>query len=285
MPELPEVEVIRRDLEKEIVGRRIKDAEIRPGTNAMKVVPRHGRRKEFSDLLVGAKIERIDRRGRRLFLDLDTDDALVIALGSAGRLVKTSTSEEIAPHTHVVIEFTIGGQLRYVDSKLTGEVFVMPRSELDKDKDAGRLGSSIDPLDNGQPITWHQFSSLLEEGKTGLKKLLTDEAFVVGLGNMYSDEILFSAGIRYDRQSDKLSSQDVRRLYRALMETLQEAVKARGTSWGDDGFTDLSGTPGEYQLELKVYERDGEPCRRCRSEIVKEKFDGGFTYFCPQCQP
>lgn len=285
MPELPEVEVIRRDLEKEIVGRRIKDAEIRPGTNAMKVVPRHGRRKEFSDLLVGAKIERIDRRGRRLFLDLDTDDALVIALGSAGRLVKTSTSEEIAPHTHVVIEFTIGGQLRYVDSKLTGEVFVMPRSELDKDKDAGRLGSSIDPLDNGQPITWHQFSSLLEEGKTGLKKLLTDEAFVVGLGNMYSDEILFSAGIRYDRQSDKLSSQDVRRLYRALVETLQEAVKARGTSWGDDGFTDLSGTPGEYQLELKVYERDGEPCRRCRSEIVKEKFDGGFTYFCPQCQP
>lgn len=282
MPELPEIEVIRRDLEKEIVGRRIKQAEIRPGTNAMKVVSRHGRRKEFSDLLVGAKIERIDRLGRRLLLDLDTGDALVVRLGPTGRLVKTSGSDEIAPHTHVVIEFTIGGQLRYVDAKFAGELFVAPRSEIETD--AGRGGSSIDPLDNEQPLTWHEFSSLLEEGKTGLKKLLTDEAFVVGLGNMYADEILFSAGIRYDRQSDKLSSQDVRRLYRALMETLQDAVKARGTSWGDDGFTDLSGTPGEYQLELKVYERNGEPCRRCRSEIVKEGFDGGFTYFCPQCQ-
>jgi formamidopyrimidine-DNA glycosylase len=117
-----------------------------------------------------------------------------------------------------------------------------------------------------------------------MKKLLLDESFIVGLGDVYSDEILFAAGIRHDRQSDKLTSQDVRRIYRALMETLQDAVKARGTSWGDNEFTDLTGVPGQFQLELKVYERDGEPCRRCRQQVVREEGDGYVTYFCPQCQ-
>jgi formamidopyrimidine-DNA glycosylase len=95
---------------------------------------------------------------------------------------------------------------------------------------------------------------------------------------------LFAAGLRYDRSSDRLTSQDVRRLYRALMETLQDAVKARGTSWGPANFRDLGGHPGMFQLELKVYERDGEPCRRCRNQIEKADWDGNFTYFCPQCQ-
>lgn len=117
-----------------------------------------------------------------------------------------------------------------------------------------------------------------------MKELLMDERFVCGLGNMYSDEVLFAAGIRFDRSSDTLSSQDVRRVYRALMETVQEAVKARGTSWGDSEFKDLQGDPGQYQLELKVYERDGEACRRCRNIIVREEFQGEYTYFCPQCQ-
>ena len=107
---------------------------------------------------------------------------------------------------------------------------------------------------------------------------------MVGLGDIYSDEVLFVAGIRYDRPSNKLSSQDVRRLYRGLMETLQEAVKARGTSWGEPEFRDLHGNPGHFQLELKVYEREGEPCPRCRHEIEREVWNGAATYFCPLCQ-
>jgi formamidopyrimidine-DNA glycosylase len=95
---------------------------------------------------------------------------------------------------------------------------------------------------------------------------------------------LWNAALRFDRGSDKLSSQDVRRLYRALIETLQESLKARGTSVGSHAFTDLTGTPGLYQLELKVFEREGEACKRCRHEITKEPYRNGFTYFCPQCQ-
>jgi formamidopyrimidine-DNA glycosylase len=280
MPELPEVEVVRRDLEKEIVGRRVKDVEVRPGSNAMKIIRRHGRRKEFQDLLVGARVEGIDRAGKHLALVLDNEKVLVVDMGERGSLTKTSASDGIVSHTHIVIGFTIGGQLRVVDPRLSGEVFVAPKKEFDALK---HKLNAIDPLDN-QPFTWQHFSTILEEREVRMKDLLMDEGFVCGLGDIYSDEVLFAAGIRYDRLSNSLSSQDVRRLYRSLMETLQEAVKARGTSWGEGEFTDLQGNPGQFQLELKVYEREGEPCRRCRNFIVRESYSGGHTYFCPQCQ-
>jgi formamidopyrimidine-DNA glycosylase len=280
MPELPEIEVLKRDLEKEVVGRRIKEAEIRPGSKAMKLVKRHGRRKEFRDMLVEAKVEKVKRVGRLLVLDLDNDRLLVFDLGDSGRLYKTSASNEIETHTHIVISFTIGGQLRMVDPKLTGEVFVMPKD--DRGKLSSSISHTIDPL--AHQVTWHHFSGILQEKETALKGLLMDERFVCGLGDLYSDEVLFAAGIRYDRQSNELSSQDVRRLYRALMETLQEAVKMRGTSHGKDPFKDLQGNLGEFQLELKVFEREGEACRRCRNQIEKANHNGRATFFCPQCQ-
>ena len=281
MPALPEIEVLRRDLEKEVAGRRIKEAEVRSNRNAMKLIPRHGRRKDFRDLLVGARIESVERVGRKLILDLDTDRALLIDAGKSAQLSKTSASEEIAPHTHIVIDFTIGGQLRIVDPELSGEVAVLPKEEVKAEVHAD---SALDPLYNRQPLTWLQFSSLLEQKEAALKEILMDENFVSGIGPVYSDEVLFAAGLRYDRRTNDLSSQDVRRLYRGLIETLHDAVRARGTSQGDEGFTDLGGSPGEFQGELKVFEREGEPCRRCRSAIVKESFRKSDTYFCPQCQ-
>ena len=117
-----------------------------------------------------------------------------------------------------------------------------------------------------------------------MKIVLTDPQFICGLGDVYSDEVLFAAGLRFDRPSDKLSSQDVRRLYRGLLETLQDAVKAGGTTASGYGFRDLAGRPGGYAQDLKVFERAGEACRRCRSHVIKVNFDGGVTYLCPQCQ-
>jgi formamidopyrimidine-DNA glycosylase len=279
VPALVEIEVLKRDLEKEVVGRRIKDAEIRPGSNAMKVVPKHGRRKEFQDLLEGAKIESVRRAGLKLVLELDNDHAMILDLGPGGRLVKTSASDDLEPHTHIVVPFTIGGQMRFVDPAKRGEVYVAPRAELD---DLVTTEYEIDPLDH--QVAWQRFSQILIDRKQPLKELLMDEGFIAGLGDVYSDEILWEAGLRYDRHSDDLSSQDVRRLYRGLMEVLQEAVKARGLTYGEDGFTDLHGDPGEYQRELKVYGRDGAACPRCRHTIFKEKVGKQVTYFCPQCQ-
>lgn len=282
MADLPEIEVVRRDLEKEVVGRRIKDVEIRPGSNAMKVVRRHGRRKEFQDLLLGARVEKIGRLGKWLVLDLDNAHSLVVDLGDHASLLKTSTSDDVEAHTHVVLGWTIGGQLRYVDPSRSGEVFVIPTAELDLDE---FRGAGLDPLDNQHPPTWQQFSDMLEKREETLKELLLDDSFIVRLGDVYSDEVLWSAALRWDRPGTSLSSQDVRRLYRALVETLQDAVKARGMSRGDPAFRDLHGEGGGFQVEIKVYEREGESCRRCRNTVARAEFaPGRFTYFCPQCQ-
>ncbi len=280
MPALPEVEVVRRDLEKEVVGRRVKDVEVRPGSRAMKVIRRHGRRREFQDLLVGAKVEAVDRVGKEIAFDLDNDRVLVVSLGVSGILLKTSASDGIASHTHILIGFTIGGQLRLIDPILSGEVYVSSKQDFETFK---KEMTALDPLDN-QPFTWHHFSTLLEEQQLPLKEVLTNEEFVCGLGDIYSDEVLFTAGLRYDRVSSTLSSQDVRRLYRSLMETLQDALKARGTTWGDYEFKDLAGNPGQFQLELKVFEQEGDACRRCRTTIIRENFQDRYTYLCPQCQ-
>lgn len=280
MPALPEVEIIRRDLDKEIVGRRIKDAQVRPGSNAMKIIKRHGRRKEFQELLEGARVDRVERLGRKLVITLDNDKALIVDLGSSAQIRKTSASDGLAPHTHVVLGFTIGGQLRISDPKLTGEVFVVDHGRVAELR--VERATIIDPLET--PLAWQQFSSLLERRRASMKELMCDEGFICGLGDIYSDEVLFSAGIRYDRPSDQLSSQDVRRLYRSLMEILQDAVKAGGTSRGEVEFADLQGQAGHFQLELKVFEREGQACRRCRHDIYKESFNGRTTYFCPQCQ-
>lgn len=277
MPELPELEVLRRDLEKEVVGRRIKSVDVR-GKNAMKVIKRHGRRKELQDMLVGGKVERVGRIRAALALHLDNGNSLMFELGEAGLLLKTSASETLANNTHIIISFTIGGQLRMIDASKAGEVYAIPTEEAEATGGA----SPIDPLEH--QVTWHHFSALLAERQDPMKDLLLNPDVIAGLGDLYSDEILWTSGIRYDRRSNKLSSQDVRRIYRALMEVLQEAVKARGTTWGTHDFRDLHGHPGQFQLELKAFEREGEACRRCRSGIVKERYKGRFTYLCPQCQ-
>lgn len=280
MPELPEVEVIRRDLEREIVGKKIRSAEVRSTKNAMRIIRRHKRRKDFEDALKAAKITKIERKGKYLLLHLDNDEILVTHLGMSGQLVKTKSSAAVENHTHVSISFTIGGQLRYVDPRTFGEMFVTKKDEVGQIKELLNLG--LDPLE--EPIPWPLFSQTLTERKTKMKALLMDQKFICGIGNIYSDEILFLSGIRYDRPSDELSSQEVRRLYRAIQEVLQDAIRYRGTSADDEQYRDIYGAVGEYQDYLKVYQREGEPCRRCRTPIQRARWSNRSTYFCPQCQ-
>lgn len=279
MPELPEVEVVRRDLEKEIVGKKIKKVEVRNTKNAMRAIRRHKRRKEFEEALAGLKITKIDRRGKYILTHLN-GKILVSHLGMSGQLSLTKASAAQENHTHVVIHFTIGGQLRFVDPRTFGEMFVTEKGELGEVKELQNLG--IDPLE--QALTWQYFSKTLEEKKTKLKALLMDQKFICGLGNIYSDEILFAAGLRFDRPSNELSSQEVRRLYRAIQEILQEAIRFRGTSADDEQYKDLYGALGEFQTQLKVYQREGQPCRRCRTPVERARWSNRSTFFCPQCQ-
>jgi formamidopyrimidine-DNA glycosylase len=278
--ELPEVEVMRRDLEKDVVGRRIKTAEVKSSRNAMRVIRRHGKRKDFTSRLEGRKLTKVERRGKYVLIHLDSGDALVTHFGMSGQFQRGNGRIVIEPHTHVVLTFQQGGDLRFIDPRTFGEMFVTGADELGKVKELQHI--AIDPLD--QVFTWPTFQYLLAQRATKMKQLLMDQKFISGLGNIYSDEVLFAAGLRYDRLSDTLSSQEVRRLYRAIQETVQEAIKMRGTTLEDEAYVDLFGKPGEYQAELKVYGRQGEPCRRCRTPIQTVRVAQRTSYFCPQCQ-
>jgi formamidopyrimidine-DNA glycosylase len=278
VPELPEVETIRRDLEKEILGKRIKTVEV----GGLRSVRRHRTKKDFIGRLEGRKVEGITRKGKYLLLRLDGGNILVVHLGMSGQLLRVkSPKEPLDKHTHVVITFTQGGQLRFVDPRTFGELFITTPDELEEEvPELAHLG--FDPLEG--VMSWTAFGERLYARKTKLKPLLMDQRFLAGIGNIYSDEILFAAGLRHDRSSETLTSQEVRRLYRAMVETLQDAIKHRGSSLADEQYRDLFGEVGEYQSQHQVYDREGQACRRCRSPIVRERVAGRSTFFCRQCQ-
>jgi formamidopyrimidine-DNA glycosylase len=278
--ELPEVEVLRRDLEKEVVGRRIADVEVRRTKNARRVIRRHKMPKEFRDPLKGRKITKVHRVGKYMLLHLDDGHVLVAHFGMSGQFSRGNKRVAVGDHTHVVITFQQGGDLRFTDPRTFGELFVVAADDLGKVKELSHI--AIDPLEN--TFTWQQFSQMLQQRASKLKPLLLDQQFVSGLGNIYSDEVLFAGGLRHDRMSNELSSQEVRRLYRAIQEVVQDSIRFRGTTLDDEAYVDLFGKPGEYQAELKVYGRKGLPCRRCRTPIQTVKYSGRNSYYCPQCQ-
>jgi len=310
MPELPEVETLRQDLAKEVIGRKIKAVSVANGRS----VRRHQSAKHFRALLEGRTIKAVGRLGKYLVLTLDNGDSLVVHLGMSGQLLRVKSPKEPKPkHTHVVVTFTQAGELRYVDPRTFGELFVStpatadgPAKAGDAGQGAGHGGSAttatatataagglrrqvpelshlgFDPVED--VMSWDRFGLLLRHRRVGLKTLLMDQQFVAGIGNLYSDEILFTAGLRYDRTSDSLTATEVRRLYRSMVETLAEAIKHRGSSLADEQYRDLFGEIGDYQGSHQVYDREGQPCRRCRNPIVRVKFAGRSTFFCEHCQ-
>ena len=165
-----------------------------------------------------------------------------------------------------MLTFTQGGQLRFVDPTAAARCSWWPPTPS-ADEVPELAAGGLDPV--AEAVSWTSFARVLLSRRAKLKTLLMDPKCVAGIGKIYSDEILWEAGLRYDRTSDSLSSQEIRRLFRALVETLHEAVKHRGTTVDDEPYVDLYGKPGEYQDELKVYDREGEPCRRCRAPIVQ----------------
>jgi formamidopyrimidine-DNA glycosylase len=278
VPELPEVEVIRRDLEKEVVGKKVKAVDV----TGMRTIRRYRQRKQFTTALVGKKFMGVERRGKYLLVKLDGGEVLVIHLGMSGQLRRAAgTKEAMAKHTHVVITFTQGGQLRFIDPRTFGEMFVTELDGIENNVDElAHLG--LDPLESA--MSWDYFGELVAQRHMKLKAALMDQKFIAGIGNIYSDEILHSAGLRYDRMSDELRPEEVRRLYRAVVEVLQDGVKYRGSSLADEQYVDLFGKKGGYQEHHQVYARDGQACLRCRRAIVREKYAGRSTFFCPFCQ-
>ena len=270
--ELPELELIKRDLERDIAGRKVREA----SAAGMSALPRYKNRKQFSVQLEGAKITSVVRQGEYLLFPLDTDDILVLRMGS-GDLRRNANKDAELKGTEVIITFTQGGQLRYIDPDGSGEVAVVAKdavmSEFPELNDP-----AVDAVDT--PLSWLAFRDLIESHPVSLKELLTDGVALMGIGSLYADEVLFDAGLRFDRSTTTLSTQEVRRLYRSLVETLHNAIKYRGTTLEDRPWADVFGEPGVFDQHLQVYQKDGELSPRSRSPILRSKYKGEWTYYC-----
>ena len=271
--ELPEVETVRRELDRDLVGKKVKTVE----AAGMKVLGRYKTRKAFTDQLDDMKITSVARRGLYLLIVLDGDSTLVVNLGKSGSLRRHANKDAEEPNTEVVITFTQHGQLRLVDPDGTAQMFVVDTDAVAEEvPELEEYG--LDPVD--EPVSWTAFGRSLLQRSTKLKTLLMDDSFVVGIDNLYADEILFDAGLRFDRMSDSLSSQEIRRLHRSLVGKLHDAIKYRGTSLPDRPFVDPFGVAGDFADHLDVYGKHGDLSSRSRLPIQRVKFGGAWTYFC-----
>jgi formamidopyrimidine-DNA glycosylase len=299
MPELPEVETVRAALARDLVGKKVRAAAVTNG----RVVRRHKSAKEFRALVEGRTIKSAERLGKYLVFALDNQSNLVIHLGMSGQLLRAKGAKEPRPkHTHVVFTLSPAGELRFVDPRTFGELFVSTppgEGEVVEVSRFARLAVGGDGLARRQRVPelahlgldpfedqygWDRLAAILRSRSTALKAVLTDQDIVCGIGNIYSDEILFAAALRYDRPADSLSSIETRRLHRSTSEVLAEAVKHGGSTLPDEQFVDPEGKPGTYQQYHQVYNREGEPCYQCRTPITRVTFHGRATFYCEKCQ-
>ncbi|HWD09278.1 MAG TPA: bifunctional DNA-formamidopyrimidine glycosylase/DNA-(apurinic or apyrimidinic site) lyase [Actinomycetota bacterium] len=280
MPELPEVEVIRGDLEKEVTGATIRSVAVAGTPNAMRVIRPHTDRRELEDVLGGTTIVALGRHGKHLVLHLGDDLALIVHLGMSGQLLVSPPGAPVTRHTHVVIDLDDGGQLRYVDPRTFGHLWLSgKRSDGSVEALAG-----LGPDARDGRLTPARLGERLAGHTTRLKSALMDQRVIAGLGNIYSDEIAFVARAHPFRTCDTLSRAAVARLAGAIPRVLEPAIAHRGTSAEDAQYRDLYGEAGDHAPYLKVYRRTGEPCLRCGGTIAHARFTNRYAHFCPSCQ-
>ncbi|MGH9297879.1 MAG: bifunctional DNA-formamidopyrimidine glycosylase/DNA-(apurinic or apyrimidinic site) lyase [Acidimicrobiales bacterium] len=278
MPELPEVETVRRGLEATVVGCRMDRVKITGRRSVRRQSPAELRRR-----VEGRRIERADRRGKYLALLLDDGQALVIHLRMSGQLLYVPQPARLraAKHTHVVVRMEGGAELRFVDARTFGEWYVT-RDVRDDGLPAEFDAFGPDPFADGLPV--RVLRGRLAGRRTALKVALTNQAVIAGLGNIYADEICFVARLRPERLAGSLDDEESRRLARAIGSVLTDAVQLRGSSLRDASYRDLMGELGEYQGRHCVYGRAGADCPRCGHEVQKLKIGARSAYACEHCQ-
>ncbi|MEW6554809.1 MAG: bifunctional DNA-formamidopyrimidine glycosylase/DNA-(apurinic or apyrimidinic site) lyase [Actinomycetota bacterium] len=272
MPELPEVEIIRRQLEKEIAGARIASCEVGLPRLVTHPTPMGYRRG-----LAGRSIQDVSRRGKYLILELDDGHELVIHLGMTGSLVIPTPGEERPRHTHIVFHLADGRDLLYVDPRTFGETALLRRGDRTPLRGLHAMGP--EPLD--ECFTRESMAGALR-GKCRVKSALLDQSRIAGIGNIYADESLHRAGVNPLRRLDELSPGEIERIHAAVREVLAEAISRGGSSVSD--YVDLRGDRGSFQDDHRVYRREGERCPACGASIVREVIAGRSSFFCPRCQ-
>jgi formamidopyrimidine-DNA glycosylase len=277
MPELPEVETVRRGLQRHLVGRRIERVEV--GRE------RSVRRTSREAVIVGLTdtvVEAADRRGKYLLLPLDSGDTCMIHLRMSGQVLLAAAAAHRPAHTHVVLHLDDGYEAWFVDPRTFGEVVVFDPDRVEVElPELARLG--VDPI--AEPFDVTILRRAFGTTSRALKPLLLDQHVVAGIGNIYADEILHRARLRPDRPASSLDRRRLATLHRSIVDVLSEAIDAGGSTLGDAQYVDLMGEGGSYQDEHCVYGRAGERCITCGRGWVRRSVTGGRgTHWCPVCQ-
>jgi formamidopyrimidine-DNA glycosylase len=271
MPELPEVECVVRGLRSRITGKTIR----RVTVTLARIVGGHPR--DFVQTLKGSRFEGVRRRGKLIIMDLSTGYSLLVHLRMSGQLLYLPNQEPLLKHTHLI--FHLAGddhQLRYRDQRQFGTIRLVKTDRLRSDPQMAKLGP--EPLE----ISAEEFSALIGPFRRQIKPLLLDQRVLAGLGNIYADETLYRAGIHPLRRADDLTKGRLKALHGAIQDVLQEAIDRSGSTV--DNFRGADGQPGDFQRFLRVYGRQGKPCLRCGSPIVKIRVGNRGTHVCPRCQ-
>ena len=270
MPELPEVETIVRDLARLLPGSTIKSVEVMRPDLIDGDTPQG-----FAKKLEGKKVRSVVRRAKNIVMDLGAG-RLLVNLGMTGRLVVARAGDEDATHLGVRLGLDRGRELRYHDVRRFGRLWTMTEEEwLAWDQELG-----VEPLSDDFSVEWLRGAAA--RSKVAAKTWLMDQARVVGVGNIYASEALFRARIDPRRPAHSLTSPEAVRLHAGIGAVLREAIDFRGTTLLD--YRDASGEEGGFAARLRVYDREGEPCRACGEPVARIVQGGRSTFYCPRCQ-
>ncbi len=277
MPELPEVEVVRRGLERGVVGRTIATVDVAHP----RAVRRHAAgATDFRDLLAGRTLTAALRRGKYLWLPLDSGDALTGHLGMSGQLLVKPPEVPDEVHLRVRLTFTDGGrELRFVDQRTFGGMAVAAGGAELPSAIAHIARDPLDPLFDDA-----EFVRRVRARRTGVKRALLDQTLVSGIGNIYADEALWRARLHGGRSTEELTRRAAAALLGHARDVLRESLDEGGTSF-DALYVSTDGVSGLFARSLNAYGREAEPCRRCGTPIRREQFMNRSSFSCPRCQP
>jgi formamidopyrimidine-DNA glycosylase len=271
MPELPEVETIVRGLRKVLIDLEFAEGEVHLpkciGNSPEPLFP----------ALRNKRVLAVERRGKNILLHVTGGKVLIIHLRMSGRLRFVAKETPLEKHTHVILGFKKQSfELRFVDPRQFGRISLERKGDNDCLDSLSRLGP--EPLE----LSAGEFISRVKQKSRAMKPLLLDQHFLAGVGNIYADETLHLAGIHPRREARGVEEEALLRLYRGIQTILKKAIRAGGTSVRS--YVNSRGSAGAYQRQLKVYGREGEPCFRCGTPILRERIGGRSSFYCPRCQ-
>lgn len=270
MPELPEVETVKNGLKIKVLNQKITDCKVLYGG-----IIAYPNKEEFIKEIINQSINDITRRGKFLMFELD-DYYLISHLRMEGKYFIKNLNETLSKHDHVIFTLNKEKELRYNDTRKFGKMYLVKKDELDNSP-LSKLG--LEPWD--KLLTPKYLKEKLNKQKA-IKTLLLDQSIIVGIGNIYADEILFLSKINPETLGCNLSNKNLQDIIDNTKKVLEKAINAGGTTI--HSYTSVDGVHGRFQQELLVHNKKGEPCPSCKSEILKIVVNGRGTYYCPKCQ-